>query len=160
VRAFDTWEVAMPERIDRSEREWRALLSPEAYRVLRRRRTEIAFTGSYWDTKDPGVYRCRGCGSPLFSSEAKYDSGTGWPSFYEPLGEDRVRSVEDRTLLMRRVEVRCAACDGHLGHVFPDGPESARLRYCLNSAALELDPSAGPEGPESPDDQKGCGAGG
>ena len=132
----------MPERIDRSEKEWRALLSPAEYRVLRRRRTEIAFTGAYWDTKDPGVYRCRGCGSSLFSSNAKYDSGSGWPSFYEPLAEGAIRSVEDHSLFMRRVEVRCAACAGHLGHVFPDGPEPSGLRYCLNSAALELDSTA------------------
>lgn len=144
----------MPERIDRSEEEWRALLSPSEHRVLRGRRTEVAFTGAYWDTKDPGVYRCRGCGSPLFSSEAKYDSGSGWPSFYEPLAEDAVRCVEDTRLFMRRLEVRCAVCEGHLGHVFPDGPEPSGLRYCLNSAALELDPTADTDPEEDQGDEK------
>jgi peptide-methionine (R)-S-oxide reductase len=130
------------DRVKKNEEEWREVLSDEEYRVLREKGTERAFTGRYHDEKAPGVYRCRGCGTPLFSSEAKYDSGTGWPSFYETVQGANVREETDRKFFMTRTEVLCGACDGHLGHVFPDGPEPTGLRYCINSAALELEPEA------------------
>ena len=126
---------------EKSEAEWRASLTEEEYQILRCAATERAFTGEYVDTKTPGVYRCRGCGQPLFSSETKYDSGSGWPSFYAPLHADAVGEVEDLSHGMRRIEIVCSACDGHLGHVFPDGPEPTGLRYCMNSASLKLVPS-------------------
>ena len=126
----------------RSDAEWKKKLSPEQYEVLRRKGTERAFTGRYYDSKDKGVYRCAGCGNPLFDSETKFDSGTGWPSYYQPISADAVETEEDKSHGMIRKEVLCARCGGHLGHVFPDGPEPTGQRYCINSISLDFEPKA------------------
>jgi peptide-methionine (R)-S-oxide reductase len=129
----------MAEKVEKTEQEWREELSPEQYRVLREKGTERAFTGAYHDTNDPGVYRCAGCGSEVFRSDTKFESGTGWPSFFAPAADGAVATERDRAFLMTRTEALCASCGGHLGHVFEDGPRPTGLRFCMNSAALTLD---------------------
>lgn len=129
----------MAQKIEKTDAEWREQLTPEQYRILRQKGTERAITGEYNVAKEKGVYRCAGCGTELFSSETKFDSGTGWPSFYAPISGENIREETDLSHGMRRTEVMCDACGGHLGHVFPDGPQPTGQRYCLNSAALKLD---------------------
>ncbi len=130
----------MSDKIEKSDADWRRALTPEQYDVLRRHGTKRAFTGAYWDAKSPGIYRCAGCDAALFDADAKFDSGTGWPSFWDVLERDAVETREDTSFGMRRIEIRCARCGGHLGHLFPDGPNPTGLRYCINSAALRLEP--------------------
>jgi peptide-methionine (R)-S-oxide reductase len=135
----------MSQKSQKTEQEWRRELTPEQYDVLREKGTEPAFTGKYYDTKEAGIYRCAGCGAEVFRSETKYESGTGWPSFWEPASDGAVETERDWSLIVPRTEVHCANCGGHLGHVFSDGPRPTGLRYCINSCALDLEREPGAE---------------
>jgi peptide-methionine (R)-S-oxide reductase len=130
----------MQDKVEKTDAEWRQQLTPEQFRVLRGHGTERAFTGAYHDSHTPGTYRCAGCGLELFTSDTKYDSGTGWPSYYQPIDPRHVGTQADNSLFTRRTEVHCARCGGHLGHVFEDGPKPTGLRYCINSASLAFEP--------------------
>jgi peptide-methionine (R)-S-oxide reductase len=138
--------TVMKDQVKRTDAEWKQILTPEQYRVLREKGTERAFTGAYWNSHEPGVYRCAGCGEVLFEAQTKFDSGCGWPSFYAPAATNKVDTQVDQSLFQERTEVLCSRCGGHLGHVFDDGPKPTGLRYCINSAALTFDRASAPAG--------------
>jgi peptide-methionine (R)-S-oxide reductase len=130
----------MSQNIDKTDEEWKGVLTPEQFHVLRKKGTERPFTGEYWNHKEQGLYRCAGCGAELFNSATKYDSHCGWPSFFDSIDRSKIREIEDFSHGMHRVEVVCAACGGHLGHIFPDGPKPTGVRYCINSLSLKFEP--------------------
>lgn len=138
AQADDNIAATSQSKLEKSEAQWREALSPQDYQITREAGTEPAFTGVYWDTKTEGIYNCKCCDAALFDSTTKYDSGSGWPSFYAPIDESKVVTKEDDSMMMRRIEALCANCDAHLGHVFPDGPAPTGLRFCMNSASLDL----------------------
>jgi peptide-methionine (R)-S-oxide reductase len=138
-------EQNMSDKVIKTDKEWKKELTPEQFAVLRQKGTERAYTGAYWNTKDPGTYRCAGCGEVLFQSDTKYDSGCGWPSFYAPNSSNVVAEAADNSHSMQRTEVLCAKCGGHLGHVFNDGPKPTGLRYCINSVSLKFEPKQNEE---------------
>ena len=133
-------ETTERKKVHKTEAEWRELLTPEQFHVLREKGTERAFAGALYENHDEGVYHCAACNAPLFKSETKYESGSGWPSFYIPISADAVEAHEDNSFGMKRIEVTCATCGGHLGHIFPDGPRPTGTRYCINSASLHFEP--------------------